>query len=106
MSQGLIATGRSHSERFRAREQTAVHGVNDWLSADLPTAKVPPIETLDGIFASADTFEFEVNVAGSIWIEGDVDDMAVLLLAFGADIVFELFDPSVTFFSIQNISRA
>lgn len=95
---GSRVTGKS--ECLGPREQAAVHGVNDWLCANLPTAKVSSIQSFDGIFASADTLELEVNIALGVGIERDVDDMAILLFAFSSDIVLEFFDPRFTFFPV------
>ena len=39
-------------------EQTGVDGVNDRLCANLPTAKVPPVEALDGVFATRHPLKF------------------------------------------------
>jgi hypothetical protein len=68
----------------------------------LPTAKVPSVQPLDGIFASTDTLELEIDVALGVGIEGDVYHVAILFFAFGTDVVFELFDPGVAFFSVVN----
>jgi hypothetical protein len=100
----LFFEGRS--ECLSPREQTAVHSVNDGLRTDLPTAKVSSVQSLDGVLASADPVELEVDVALSVGVEGDVHDMAVFFFAFGADIVFEFFDPDLTFFSVVIVSNA
>lgn len=40
----------------------------------------------------------------SIRIQGDVHDVAILGFALGADIVFELLDPSLAFFPIKIVN--
>jgi hypothetical protein len=67
----------------------------------LPTAKVTSIQTLDGIFTTRYPLEFEIDVALGVGIEGDVDNMSIFAFAFGADVVFEFFDPGVAFFPIS-----
>lgn len=48
-----------------------------------------------------DAVELEIDVALGVGIEGDVDDVAVFGFAFGADVIFEFFDPGVAFFSVE-----
>jgi hypothetical protein len=82
-----------------ASEKTAVDRVNNWLSADLPTTKETSIQSLDCILASLYPVEFEVDIALRIRIERNVDNVTILLVALGFDIVLELLHPSVTFLS-------
>ena len=76
-----------------AREHGAVNGINNWSRADHAAAKVSPVKSLDSILSSLNTVELEVDVALAVWVEGDVHDVAVLLLGFGANVVLELFLP-------------
>lgn len=55
-------------DRFRPREKTAVHSVDNWLGADLSAAEEAPIQAFDGIFASLNTVELEVDVSLGVWI--------------------------------------
>ncbi len=95
----------SGSQGLGSREQTAVDGVNDGLRANLPTAKIPAVEALDGIFAARYALEFQVDVALGVGVERNVHHVAVLFLAFGAHVVFEFFDPGFTFFSGLGVSE-
>ena len=70
------------------REQASVDGVDDGLGADLSPAKKSPVEALDRVFASLYSIEFEVDVALRVWIQRNMDNVAVLLFTFGLDIVF------------------
>lgn len=81
------------------RKKRAINGVDNRLRADLSPAEESAVETLDGVFAALDLVEFEVDITLGVGIEGDVDDLAVFFGAFGADVVFELFDPGFAFFS-------
>ena len=49
-------------------EQAAVHGVDDWLGADLSSTKESAVETLDSVLATLDAVEFEVDIALGVWI--------------------------------------
>jgi hypothetical protein len=89
-------------ESLGSAEQAAVNGVNDRLRGDLPTAKEATVQALNGFLTARDSLEFEVDVALSVRIQGDMNNLAVLVLAFGFDVVFELFDPGVAFFSVVN----
>ena len=53
----------SVSDRFGAREQTAVDGIHNRCGADHPSAEVAAIEALDGVLATLDLVELEVDVA-------------------------------------------
>ena len=46
-----------------AREEGAVDGIDDGLSADLAASEETPVETFDGVLAALDTVELEVDVA-------------------------------------------
>jgi hypothetical protein len=85
------------SERRAPTEEAAVDCVNNWLCADLPTAKESPVETLDCILAALHPVKLEVDVALSVGIEGNVHHMAIFIFALCADIVFELLDPRFAF---------
>ncbi len=50
-------------DRFGTREQTAVDCVDDGCSSNHPSAKVPSVETFDGVLSSLDLIELEVDVA-------------------------------------------
>ena len=45
------------------REQTAVDGVNDGLSSDLLSAEEASVQAFDGVFATLDAVELEIDVA-------------------------------------------
>ena len=92
------------SECFGTGEETAVDGVNNWLSTDLPTTKEPSIETLECVLSALNLLEFDVDIAFGIRIERDMDDMTVFVLALGANVIFELLYPAVTLFSADLVS--
>ena len=82
-----------------AGEKTAVHRINNWLSTDLPTTKESAVQSLNGIFASLNTVEFQIDVSLCVRIKSDVNHMTVFVLAFGSDVILKLFDPAFTLFS-------
>lgn len=97
---GLCPHGREELaflKSLRARVQTAVDGINDWLCADLATAEEPSVKALDRVFAALDPVELEIDVALGIRIYSNVNDVTVLVFAFSLDVIFEFFDPSITF---------
>jgi hypothetical protein len=51
-----------------AREKTAVDGIHDRLSGNLPATKETAVETLDGVLAALDSIELEVDIALGVWI--------------------------------------
>ena len=55
-------------DSLRAGEQAAVDSVDDGLGRDLSTAEESSVQTLDGILATLDTVEFQVDVALRVWI--------------------------------------
>lgn len=81
-----------------ARKHSAVHSINNRRRTNHPTAKVSSVETLDRVLSALHAVELEVNVALAVWVEGDVHDVAVLLLCLGADVVLELFLPVLSSF--------
>lgn len=50
------------------REQRAVNGIDDGLSADLTSTEKPAVKPLNGVFATLNAIELEVNVALGIGI--------------------------------------
>jgi hypothetical protein len=87
------------------REQTAVDRVNNWLGTDLPSTKESSVEAFNGILASLYAIKLQVNVTLGVWIEGNVDDVSVLLLTFSFDIIFKLLGPGIPFFSAQWLAK-
>jgi hypothetical protein len=57
--------------------------------------EVAAVETLESLLAAGDGIELDEDVALAIGVDGDVDDLAVLLAALALDLYFELLDPSV-----------
>ena len=51
------------SDRFGSGEQTAVDSVDDGLGGDLSTTKETPVQALDGVLATLDAVELQVNIA-------------------------------------------
>jgi hypothetical protein len=56
------------SNRFGAREQTAVDRIHNRRSADHPPTEIASVQTLDGVLATLDLVELEVDVALGIGI--------------------------------------
>jgi hypothetical protein len=79
-------------------EQAAIHSINYRLCRDLPAAKESSVQTLDGVFSTDNTLKLDVNVAGSIGIYSNVNNLAILFLTLSLDIIFEILDPAVTIF--------
>lgn len=50
-------------DRFGSGEQAAVNSIDDGLRGDLSTTKEAPIQALDGILATLDAVELEVDIA-------------------------------------------
>lgn len=80
-------------DRPGTREDTAVDGVHDRLGGDRAAAEETTVETLDGVFAALDLVEFQVDVAFRVRIYGDVNNMAIFVIALLADVLLEFFDP-------------
>ena len=55
-------------DRLGPGEQTAVDRVNDRLSGYLSSTEEPSVQTLDGIFTTLDSVEFQVDIALGIGI--------------------------------------
>lgn len=53
---------------LRAGEQAAVDSVDDGLGGNLFPAKESSVQTLDGILATLDAVEFQVDIALRVWI--------------------------------------
>jgi uncharacterized protein YfcZ (UPF0381/DUF406 family) len=93
------------SDRSCAREQTAVDGINDRRGINHPSAKVTPVQALDGILATLNLVELEVNVTLRVRVDRDVNNMAVFRLGFLTDIVLELLDPCFTLLSAETTKQ-
>ena len=102
----LVMSMSNVSESLRPAEQTAVHGVNDWLCRNSSTTEEATIQALDGILTTRDSLELEVDVTLSVGVQRDVHDMAVLGFAFGADIVLEFLLPVFAFFSVYTLAMS
>lgn len=93
------------SQSRRSREKRAVNSINNRLRANLSPTEESAVESLDSILASLDLVKLKVDVTLSIRIEGNMDNLAVFLVAFGADVVFKLFDPGFTILPIMLLVR-
>lgn len=87
------------SQSFSLPKQAAIHSINNITSRNHPSAKESSIQTFNGILTTHDAVELHINVALRVGIDSDVDDVAVFVFGFDADVVFELFDPVVAGFS-------
>jgi hypothetical protein len=83
-------------DRLGAREQTAVDRVHNRSSSDHPAVKVAAVQALDGVLSTLNLVELEVDVAGRVGVERDVDDVAVFLFCLLADFLFEFLGPILT----------
>lgn len=52
-----------HLDSLSPGEKAAVNGVHNRLGGDLPSAKVSAIEALDGILATLDAVELQVDIS-------------------------------------------
>lgn len=50
------------------REQTAVDGINNGLGSDLLAAEETSVQALDGVFATLDAVELQIDVSLGGWI--------------------------------------
>jgi hypothetical protein len=57
--------------------------------------EVPAVETLQSLLAARDGVELDINVALGVRVNGDVDDLAVFLVAFALNLGLEVLDPAV-----------
>lgn len=85
-------------------EKTGVDSVNHRGGSNHSAAKIPAVQTLDGILTARDLVELEVDISLGVGIDGDVDDVTVLGLSLSTHVVFELLDPVVTFFPIESLA--
>jgi hypothetical protein len=58
--------------------------------------EVATIETLQGLLATGDGVELDEDVALAVGVDGDVNDLAILLVALSPDLLLEILDPGVT----------
>jgi hypothetical protein len=58
--------------------------------------EVATVETLKSLLTTRDGVELDEDVAFAVGVNGDVNDLAVLLVALGLDLCLEVFDPVVT----------
>lgn len=70
--------------------------VDDVRSHDRAVVETATIKTLQSFLTTRDRVKLDVNVAFCVWVDGDVDDLAVLLITLGPDFGFEVLDPAVT----------
>jgi len=81
------------SHRLRPGKQRTIHCIHNRLCRDRPATKEASVQTLHSLLTARDSVELDVDIALSVRIERKMYDVPVLLLAFFADVVFELFDP-------------
>ena len=84
-----------------AGEETAIDGINNRLGCNTLATEKAAVKALDRIFAALNTVELQVNVALRVRIYRDVNNMAIFLFAFLANVVFQLLDPSFAFLSVN-----
>jgi len=79
--------------RLRPSKQRTIHRIHNRLRRDRPPAKEASVQTLHRLLTTRDSIKFDVDIALSVRVERKMHDVTVFLLAFFADVVFELFDP-------------
>lgn len=90
----------SISNSLGAREQTAVDCIHNRRGANHATSKETTIEALDCIFASLDFVEFEIYIAFCVWVEGNMNNVAIFFFGFLSNVILKFLDPGFTFFPI------
>jgi hypothetical protein len=57
--------------------------------------KIATVETLESLLTAGDGVELYVDVALGVGIDGDVNDLAVFLIALGLNLNLQVLDPAV-----------
>lgn len=70
--------------------------VDDVGSHDGAVVEAATVESLESLLATSDSVEFGVDVAVSVRINSDVDNVAVLLVELSLDLDLKLLGPLVT----------
>lgn len=83
-----------------AGEETAVDCIDNGSCCNHPAAKVSAVETQDGILASLNLVELQVDITLGVGVERDVDDVSILLFSFLTDVIFQFFSPVLAFFPV------
>ena len=83
-------------------KQTRIYRIHNGAGWNPPPTEEPPIETLDGLFASLYLFKLYVDLSLAVGIQGDMNDMAVFALAFCFNVIFQIFNPSISGLSVDN----
>jgi hypothetical protein len=89
----LLACHNGSLESLLAGEQTGVDGLQDRRGIDHATAKVTTVQSLDGIFTPLDLIELDINVTLRVRVDSDVEDVAVFVFGFLADLILQFLDP-------------
>jgi hypothetical protein len=58
------------------------------------------VKTLQSFLTSGDRVKLDVNIAFSVRVDGNVDDLAILLVTLGPDFSFEVLDPAAAILSL------
>jgi hypothetical protein len=87
----------SDSESLRVcSEETGINGIYHRRSSDHSAAEVATVEALYRVLASLHLVKLEINVSFGVGLDGDVDDVAIFVLRFLANILLEFLDPVVS----------
>jgi len=81
-------------------KQAGVYSIDNRTCRDPPATEEPAVQALDCFFASLYFFELDVNFSLAVGIQGNVNDMSILVLAFCFNVIFQIFNPGITSFSI------
>jgi hypothetical protein len=60
---------------------------------------------LDGFLTARDTIELDVYLALTVWVNRDVDNLSIFVLAFGLDILLKILNPILTGFPAGELAN-
>jgi hypothetical protein len=69
-----------------------IHNVG---STDGAMVEAPTVETLESLLSARYRVKLDVDVALGIRVNGDMNDLAVLLVALDSNLAFEILDPAI-----------
>ena len=81
-----------------AREQTAVDCVHNRRGTDHAATEISAVKALDGVFSSLHLVELQVDISLRIRIEGNMDNMSILVFGFLSNVILQFLDPALTLF--------
>lgn len=64
------------------------------------------VKTLQSLFTSRDRVKLDIDVAFSIRVDSNVNDLAVLLVTLGSNFGFEVLDPTAAILALLSVSQS